>query len=130
MLHETAALRKQAGFKGYTVRMKKLQRIILHGMPIIIMIGLIPLILNDYLLTGIYALIILISFGIKLRTHEVLIFFLGFIFMFFSEVLFVRTGVETFTRNSLFGIMPLWLPFIWGYGFVVIRRSIEVLYQR
>jgi hypothetical protein len=23
--------------------------------------------------------------------------------------------------------MPLWLPFLWGYGFVAIKRSIEIL---
>jgi len=35
--------------------------------------------------------------------------------------------VETFVRNSLFGLMPLWLPFLWGYGFVAIKRGIKIL---
>jgi hypothetical protein len=51
----------------------------------------------------------------------------GFIFMTLSEYLFISTGVEVFERDSLFGLMPLWLPFLWGYGFVVIKRSSDLL---
>ena len=47
--------------------------------------------------------------------------------MIVSEYLFISTGVETFNRNSLFGLMPLWLPFLWGYAFVVMKRVIVVL---
>ncbi len=47
--------------------------------------------------------------------------------MIISEYLFIKTGVETFTRNSLFGLMPLWLPFLWAYAFVVIKRAIKIL---
>ena len=46
------------------------------------------------------------------------------------EVIFISTGAETFNRVSLFGLMPIWLPFLWGYGFIVIKRSIEVLENR
>jgi len=56
-----------------------------------------------------------------------LIFLFGFITMIVFEYLFVSTGVESFVRNSLLGIMPLWLPFLWGYGFVAIKRSVEIL---
>ncbi len=44
-----------------------------------------------------------------------------------SEYFFISTGVETFIRNSLFGVMPLWLPILWGYGFIAIRRGVEAL---
>lgn len=47
--------------------------------------------------------------------------------MIISEFFFVSTGVETFVRNTLFGIMPIWLPFLWGYGFVDIKRAIQIL---
>jgi hypothetical protein len=47
--------------------------------------------------------------------------------MTFFECIFILTGVETFIRNSLFGIMPLWLPFLWAYGFVVIKRAIAII---
>jgi len=47
--------------------------------------------------------------------------------MILVEGLFISTGVETFNRNSLLGIMPIWLPIIWGYGFVSIKRLIEII---
>ncbi len=92
------------------------------------MIGLIPLIENDYLLTLVYILIISVSLKLinaKRKDYIVLVF--GFFIMIISEYIFISTGVETFTRNSLFGIMPLWLPFLWSYGFVAIKRSSEIL---
>lgn len=46
-----------------------------------------------------------------------------------SEAFFISTGVEVFIRNSLFGIMPLWLPLLWGYGFIAIRRAANILEQ-
>lgn len=51
----------------------------------------------------------------------------GFVVITFFEYIFVSTGVETFVRNSLFGIIPLWLPFLWAYGFVAIKRSVTLL---
>ena len=47
--------------------------------------------------------------------------------MILSEMIFISTGVEIFVRNTLFGLMPLWLPFLWGYGFVAIKRGIKIL---
>jgi len=105
----------------------KLRQIIFNALPVLLMIGLIPLIKNDHVLTGMYALIILISLILKRKKHDLLIFVFGFFVMIVSEYLFVSTGVETFKRNSLFGLMPLWLPFLWGYGFVAIKRAIEIL---
>ena len=49
--------------------------------------------------------------------------------MILSEAFFISTGVETFTRTSLLGIMPLWLPVLWGYAFVAIKRAILILDQ-
>jgi len=105
----------------------KILNIFLNAIPIPIMIGLIPIIQNDYFLTIVYVGIILVSFLIKKEKGEILIFFLGFFIMILSEVVFVSTGVETFIRNTLFGLMPLWLPFLWGYGFVVIKRGLKIL---
>ena len=90
------------------------------------MIGLIPLVKNEYLLSLLYIAVILISFKIKYVKNEYKIFIAGFILMIIFEFIFISTGVETFIRNSLFG-MPLWLPFLWGYGFVAIRRVGEYL---
>ena len=91
------------------------------------MIGLIPFVLNDYILTIIYIVIILVALIIKRNPKDLFILIFGFIVMIAAEYLFVSTGVETFSRNSLFDLMPLWLPFLWGYGFVAIKRSIGIL---
>ncbi|MCX6756986.1 MAG: DUF2878 family protein [Candidatus Nomurabacteria bacterium] len=109
--------------------MKKGIKIFLNSTPILIMIGLIAVVHNDYILTIIYIVIIAISLFIKKEKKWISIFTFGFFIMIISESIFISTGVETFTRNSLFGIMPLWLPFLWGYGFIVIRKGIKILEQ-
>ncbi len=91
------------------------------------MIGLIPFVRNDYVLSLIYIGIIIISLVVKRTRNDLLVFSFGFIVMIVSEYLFVSTGVETFVRNSLFGLMHLWLPFLWAYSFVAIKRSVELL---
>jgi len=105
----------------------KISKIFFNIIPIILMISIIPLVKNDYLLTVIYAVIIAVAFVIKYDKKDYLVLFCGFIIMTLSEYFFISTGVETFTRNSLFGIMPLWLPVLWAYGFVAIKRVIVIL---
>lgn len=107
--------------------MNKAKKIFLISLPILLMIGLIPIVKNDYLLTGLYILIIAISLFIKKEKGDYTVFLFGFFFMIVSESIFISTGVETFVRNSLFGLMPLWLPFLWGYGFIAIKRGVEIL---
>jgi hypothetical protein len=91
------------------------------------MMGLIPFIGNDYTLTLLYAVIIIISFISKREKGEIGIFLFGFFVMIIAETMFISTGVETFVRNSLLGLMPLWLPFLWGYSFVAMKRGIKIL---
>jgi hypothetical protein len=91
------------------------------------MIGLIPFVSNDYILTLLYIGIIVVALALKRVQNDLLILVFGFVIMIGSEYLFIRTGVETFTRTTLFGLMPLWLPFLWAYSFVVIKRSVEIL---
>jgi cell division protein FtsW (lipid II flippase) len=105
----------------------KIINIVLNIIPILVMIWLITIIQNDYLLTVVYIGIILISFFIKKEKGDIFIFIFGFFTMIISEMIFISTGVETFVRNTLFGLMPLWLPFLWGYGFVVIKRGLKIL---
>ncbi|MEK7598658.1 MAG: hypothetical protein AAB487_02885 [Patescibacteria group bacterium] len=105
----------------------KLKNIFLNLVPILVMIGLIPLIKNDYWLAFIYAVVIIISLAIKYEKKEYIFLLFGFFGMIISEYFFISTGVETFERNSLLGAMPLWLPFLWAYVFVVIKRAIKFL---
>lgn len=99
----------------------------LEFLPILIMIGLIPVIKSDWLLVAIDAILILTLFLIRLEQHELTIFVASAIIITFFEALFISTGVETFTRNSLFGIMPLWLPLLWGYSMVAAKRFVLYL---
>lgn len=107
--------------------MQKTISIFLNAIPVLIMIGLIPFVANDYILALIYIAIIVVALAVKKEKNDLLIFIFGFFIMILSEYLFISTGVETFKRNSLFGIMPIWLPFLWGYGFVAIKRAVEIL---
>lgn len=91
------------------------------------MIGLIPIVRDDYLLVATYLIIILISFAIKREEKDILVFVFGLVVLTISEILFVSTGVETFTSKTLFGLMPLWLPILWGYAFVAIKRSVLII---
>jgi hypothetical protein len=91
------------------------------------MMALIPVLQNELFLLIVFAVIIMISFLIKHEKEEGKVFLLGFLLMIFFEAIFISTNVETFTQHSLFGLMPLWLPFLWGYCFVVIKRNIKIL---
>jgi len=108
--------------------MKKTLRIFLLSIPVLIMIWFISFVQNDYILTLLYIVIILVSMKfIKAKKNDWLVLVFGFIIMIIFEYIFISTGVETFVRNSLFGLMPIWLPFLWAYGFVAIKRSAEIL---
>lgn len=107
--------------------MEKAWKIFLESSPVLVMIGLIPIIENDYFLTILYLGIIIFSLLVKRTKNDILVFVFGFVIMIIFEAIFISTGVETFIRNSLFGLMPLWLPFLWGYGFIAIKRSVQIL---
>ncbi len=107
--------------------MQKTLRIFIQSIPVLIMIGLIPLVLNDYLLTLLYIVIIIAALSVKKSEKDFIVLLSGFFIMIISEYIFVSTGVETFTRNTLLGLMPIWLPFLWGYSFIVISRSLDIL---
>ncbi len=107
--------------------MNKAKQIFLNTIPTIVMIALIPLVINDYILSLIYVVLICVAFAVKREKNDLIVLAFGFIIMIVSEYFFISTGVETFQRNTLFGIMPIWLPFLWSYGFVAIKRSVEIL---
>ena len=94
------------------------------------MIGLIPLVKNDYILTLIFIGIIVLAFLIHRRKYDVTAFIVGFFLMTIAEYLFILTGVEVFLRNTLFGVMPLWLPFLWAYGFVTMKHIEQIISRK
>ena len=91
------------------------------------MVALIPLVQIDAILSGIYLLFIVATLAIKRDKKDFLFIGFGFVGLFLSEWFFISTGVETFYRQSLFGIMPLWLPVLWAYAFLVMRRVMIIL---
>jgi hypothetical protein len=91
------------------------------------MVGLIPFVHDDYLLTVVYIVIVGFSFIVRREKKDFVAFVFGFVIMIVAEFFFIQTGVEIFVRNTLFGIMPLWLPLLWAYAFVVIKREIKLL---
>jgi len=72
-------------------KMRKFIDIPLNLIPIILMIGLIPLVKNDYWLTAVYVLIIAISFLIKYEKKEYIFLLFGFFGMILSEYFFIST---------------------------------------
>lgn len=108
--------------------MQKALKIFALSIPVVLMIGLIPFVQNDYILTIFYVVIISISLKfISADSKDFVVLIFGFAIMILFEYLFISTGVEIFIRNSLFGLMPLWLPLLWAYGFVAIKRSVSVI---
>ena len=103
-----------------------LVRLALLAAPVVFMIVLIPYVQNDFLLAGIYILIIAIS-SLRYGRHDLLFLVVGCVVLFASEYLFISTGVETFERKSLLGVMPLWLPLLWAYVFVAIKRGVLII---
>ena len=95
-------------------------------LPIIFMIVLIPFIVNDYLLLGTYLAITFIYLYFYKIKNDFLVYIIGLVAMTGFETIFILTGVENFNRNSLFGIMPIWLPFLWAFAFVIMRRSLKL----
>lgn len=104
-----------------------IKSLILLSIPALIMIGLIPFIANDYLLAFIYVVFIIATLLIKREPKDLSAIFFGLIIITFFEYVFVSTGVETFSRNTLLGVMPLWLPFLWAYGFILIKRGLKII---
>lgn len=91
------------------------------------MVCLVPVIENDYLLSLAYIIIICGAFLFRYERGEIILLFLGAIIMFIFELLFISTGVETFNRITLMNKMPVWLPILWGFGFVQIKRVVKAL---
>ena len=112
---------------NHTPLMDKIFKILINSIPIIIMVGLIPFIVNDYILSFVYLIVIAVALFVKKEKYDITALSAGLVIMLISEYFFISTGVETFNRASLFGVMPIWLPLLWAYGFVAIKRTLGVL---
>ena len=86
------------------------------------MIVLIPFIKNDISLTGIYIVLIAGFLIAKNEKADILFLLVGLFGLMGGEYLFISMGVETFSRKTLLGVMPLWLPFLWVFIFLSMKR--------
>jgi len=106
---------------------KTIFTILLNALPLLFMMLLIPFIQNDHILLLVYVLIIALLLFIKYEPREYIYFLFGFFVITFFEWVFVSTGAETFQRRSLLNTMPIWLPVVWAYAFIAIKRSISAI---
>ena len=107
--------------------LSKIVRIAWESLPILVMVGLIPFVTDDYVLSAVFIILIGVLLHLKKEHGDYLVLGIGFVAMILFESLFVSTGVEVFTRISLFGLMPVWLPILWAYAFIVMKRSLKIL---
>jgi hypothetical protein len=87
------------------------------------MILFIPFIENDYTLTLIYIAFIVAALIDKRDKADYVLITIGFFGLMLGEYLFIHMGVETFTRTTLLGVMPFWLPFLWAFIFLSMKRA-------
>ena len=107
--------------------MSAARQILQEAFPIILMLALIPFVRNDYYLAASFIAITVVAFLVEYRRKDLVLFLIGSLIFSLGEALFIATDIETFKRTSLFGIMPIWLPILWGYIFVALRRAVVVL---
>src|SRR3989304_8063467 len=77
---------------------------------------------NELIFTTAIILILLINFKIKYYKNEWTLFFIGMILGFFIEVVLGLYYRMQYWENARLLGVPIWLPIVWGYGFVFIRR--------
>lgn len=97
-----------------------------YFLSLIAMILLVALVESDYVLTLIYLAFIATTFFLKKERMDLFFAIFGFVGILCGEYFFLATGVEKFNRVSLFGIMPLWLPFLWSFGFIAMKRLFNI----
>lgn len=107
--------------------MKKVITVLLEAFPVLLMLSLLYLVKDEHLLFWLFVLIAAVSLLVRYKPLDLTALFLGMVIMTIGEVIFVSSGVEVFESRSLFGLMPLWLPVLWGYGFVAIKRVTKML---
>lgn len=82
---------------------------------------------DEFLFTGILIVFIFLSFKIEYHKREWILFVVGIFFGVLIEVVTASFGrLQHWEHASLFGI-PLWLPIVWGYAFIYMRRIGDIV---
>ena len=111
------------GEENFLILMSKLTKVFIETLPILFGILLSYLFWKDNVLLFIIYLVLtlgLIYFH-KDKT-EFVIFAYGILIGVIVEVIGTQiSGYQSFTKPN-FGGIPMWLPIVWGYGFVAMKR--------
>lgn len=99
-----------------------MKRILVPLIPFLIAQAFIPLVRGELWLTIIITAMLLVTLRIRYERGEWKVMVLGIVVGFIVEVVtFSVYRLQHWDNASLFGV-PYWLPIIWGYGFLIIRR--------
>ncbi|HBD24428.1 MAG: hypothetical protein A2566_01385 [Candidatus Zambryskibacteria bacterium RIFOXYD1_FULL_40_13] len=101
---------------------KNIKKILIQLGLLILAFVLLGIVRNEYVFTVIVIFLIGVSLKMDYHKNEWALLLLGFVLGFFIEVimgLFYR--FQHWDNASLLGV-PIWLPLVWGYAFVLIRR--------
>lgn len=105
----------------------RIRKVILEALPIALMLAIVYVIQDELIISALFVFIIAVAFLVRYEKLDATALVLGVVIMTLSEIAFVGTGIETFRDTTLFGVMPVWLPLLWGYAFVAIKRSAFIL---
>ena len=104
--------------------MKKeaLKEVLIELIPFLLALIIAFYVKQEIAITIILAAVLLISFKMKYHKKEGLLLFTGII----TGLIFEISGnffykLQYWSSGSIYG-MPLWIPLLWGYGFILIRR--------
>jgi len=105
-------------------------KIIKELIPLFLALVVFIFIKNEWLIALGVLVLLLITFKIRYYKNEYKIFIFGIIIGFIFEV----SGdyiykLQYWESASLFGV-PVWLPLLWGYGFIFIRRIGNILLNK
>jgi hypothetical protein len=106
--------------------MKKIKEIILELLPVIILIILLIFIRSEIGIVILVILGIIGTFLIKYQKNELYLFLFGAVIGIIFELIGNILLGQSWPEASFFSI-PIWLPLSWGYGFIIIRRTGNII---
>lgn len=111
-----------------TFNMDKFSKIFLETLPIVLGIFLSYLLWqNTVLLFLVYLTFTLGLIYLHKDKTEFIIFAYGILIGILVEVVGTKvSGYQSFTKPDFLGI-PIWLPIVWGYGFIAMKRIGAIL---
>ena len=103
--------------------MSKIVKVFIETLPILFGILLSYLFWqNNFLLLAIYLILTVVLILWRGDNTEFAIFAYGIIIGGIVEIIGTEvSGYQSFTNPNFFGV-PIWLPIVWGYGFVAMKR--------